>query len=88
MKLREDDEREHQRRDSQQREQECRLALQAAHLLVGDGYCGQPEGDWPSSRPEERKFRGLLDAYCRLPELLDAGLVVGRPLTVVVDELH
>src|SRR5213594_150209 len=29
---------------------------------------------------------GLLDAYCGLPELLDASLVVGRPLTVVVDK--
>src|SRR6266571_4985727 len=61
----------------------CRLRIR---LCRDWGYCGQPEGDWPSSRPEERKFRGLLDAYGRLPELLDAGLVVGRPLAVVVDE--
>src|SRR2546425_11831644 len=62
----------------------CRLRIR---LCCDWGYSGQPEGDWPSSRPEERKFRGLLDAYCRLPELLDAGLVVGCPLAVVVDEL-
>src|SRR6266480_2253484 len=62
----------------------CRLRIR---LCRDCGYCGQPEGDWPSSRPEERKFRGLLDAYGGLPEPLDAGLVVGRPLAVVVDEL-
>src|SRR2546430_8418651 len=40
------------------------------------------------SRCRLRIARALLDAYCGLPELLDAGLVVCCPLAVVVHERH